>query len=221
MMTQNNFFTLCEKWKSFCKNKEIPYFYKQSFSPADKIFIPYDELSTFSKTNPIKNVIPHFFIQDENQVNFASNPNAHSNLLDNVYAVFSTDFSVFTNTFPQFNNAIILLNRLIASSWQQKGRFVIITLTWGLEDTYDTAFSNIDKGSIVGISTEGVTDWACFKSGFIEMLKRIEPDYICWYDKIPSWVYEYYPENKIIKIPKRFEVVKEKVFAEHNESRLF
>ena len=90
-----------------------------------------------------------------------------------------------------------------------------------MEDTYDTAFSNIDKGSIVGISTEGVTDWACFKSGFIEMLKRIEPDYICWYDKIPSWVYEYYPENKIIKIPKRFEVVKEKVFAEHNESRLF
>lgn len=220
-MTQNNFFTLCEKWNTFSTNKDVPNFYKQCFYPSEKKFIPYDELSSFSKENTIKNVIPHFFIKDEKQVSFASNPDAYSDLLDNVYAIFSTDFSVFVNTFSQFNNAIILLNRLIASYWQQKGRFVILTLTWGLEDTYDTAFSNIEKGAIVGISTEGVTDWNCFKTGFIEMINRIEPDFICWYDKIPLWVYEYYPEEKIIKVPKRFEVVKEKAFVEYSYNGLF
>lgn len=210
MMTENNFFTLCKKWCGFTQNAEIPRFYRQNIDFRDKIFVPYDELETASKSVPLEKLIPHFFIEDAKQVNFACNPDGHSELLDKVYAVFSTDFSVFTNTYPQFNNALLLLNRLNASYWQQKDRFVIITLSWAGEDTYETAFSNIEKGSSVGISTEGVSDWICFKNGFLEMLKIVAPSAICWYDRIPKWVFGYFSKDRIIQIPKRFKIVSER-----------
>lgn len=210
MMTENNFFTLCQKWCGFSQNAEIPKFFRQTIDFRDKIFVPYDEFESMSKSVPLEKLIPHFFIGDEKQVYFACNPDGHSELLDKVYAVFSTDFSVFTNTYPQFNNALLFLNRLVASYWQQKDRFVVITLSWAGKDTYETAFSNIEKGSSVGISTEGVSDWICFKNGFLEMLKVIEPSVICWHDRIPEWVSEYFSTNKIIPIPKRFKIVSER-----------
>lgn len=185
MMTENNFFTLCQKWSGFSDSKNIPRFFRQSFNVKDKKFVPYDELSAAVKTEHSKNLIPHFFIDDKKQVCFAGNPEKHSEILDKVFALCSTDFSVFSNTYSQFNNAIILLNRLVASYWQQKGRFVILTLTWGNEETYEAAFSNIEKGSAVSVSTEGVNDWNCFKKGFLEMLKEIEPAEICWYGTVP------------------------------------
>lgn len=210
MMTENNFFTLCQKWCGFSENAEIPRFYRQHMDFKDKIFVPYDELESASKVVPLEKLIPHFFIEDAKQVNFACNPNCHSELLDKAYAVFSTDFSVFTNAYPQFNNALLLLNRLVASYWQQKDRFVIVTLSWAGKETYETAFSNIEKGSVVGISTEGISDWICFKNGLLEMLKVIEPSVICWYDKIPEWVFGYFSKDRIIQIPKRFKIVSER-----------
>lgn len=213
MMTENNFFTHIQKW-SVCKadTTEPPKFYRQSFDLADKIIVPYDELTSWEKDEPLQNLVPHFFIDDKKQVCFADNPKKHSDILDYCYAVFSPDYSVFINSYSQFNNASLLLNRLIASYWQGIGRFVIITLSWAGKDTYDTAFSNIEKGCIVGISTEGVSDWECFKNGFLEMLKRIEPSKIFWYDRIPEWVRDYYETENIIVMKKRHKAAKEREF---------
>lgn len=213
MMTENNFFTHIQKW-SVCKadTTEPPKFYRQSFDLADKIIVPYDELTSWEKDEPLQNLVPHFFIDDKKQVCFADNPKKHSDILDYCYAVFSPDYSVFINSYSQFNNASLLLNRLIASYWQGIGRFVIITLSWAAKDTYDTAFSNIEKGCIVGISTEGVSDWECFKNGFLEMLKRIEPSKIFWYDRIPEWVRDYYETENIIVMKKRHKAAKEREF---------
>lgn len=210
MKTENNFFTLCQKWSRFSYNAEIPRFYKQNIDFKDKIFVPYDEVETASKSVSIEKLIPHFFISDEKQVNFACNPNSHLEILDKIYAVFSTDFSIYINTYPQFNNAILLLNRLIASYWQQQDRFVILTLSWAGKESYETAFSNIEEGSIVGISTEGVQDWICFKNGFLTMLQQIRPAFICWYDKIPEWIFGYFEKERIIRVPKRFKIVSER-----------
>ena len=213
MMTENNFFTHIQKW-SVCKSDttEPPKFFRQSFDLADKIIVPYDELLSWKNEVPLQNLIPHFFIDDNKQTCFADNPQKHSDLLDYCYAVFSPDYSVFTNSYSQFNNASLLLNRLIASYWQSIGRFVIITLSWAGKDTYDTAFSNIEKGCIVGISTEGVSDWECFKNGFLELLKRVEPSKIFWYDRIPEWVSNYYESENIIFMKKRHKAAKEREF---------
>lgn len=220
MMTENNFFTHIQKW-SVCKadTTEPPKFYRQSFDLADKIIVPYDELTSWEKEEPLQNLIPHFFIDDKKQVCFADNPKKHSDILDYCYVVFSPDYSVFINSYSQFNNASLLLNRLIASYWQGIGRFVIITLSWAGKDTYDTAFSNIEKGCIVGISTEGVSDWECFKNGFLEMLKRIEPSKIFWYDRIPEWVRDYYETENIIVMKKRHKAAKEREFEKMRKTQ--
>ena len=211
MITQNNFFTHSQKWScGKIGTKEPPRFYRQVFDLTDKMIVPYDELASWKNDVALKSLVPHFFIKDSKQVCFADNPKKHSDLLNECYAVFSPDYSVFTNGYSQFNNANLLLNRLIASYWQSMGRYVVLTLSWALEDTYDTAFSNIEKGCIVAISTKGVNDWQCFKKGFLEMLKRIEPSRICWYGKIPNWVYDFFESRNIIIIKNRHKIVEEK-----------
>ena len=213
MVTENNFFTHIQKWSCYKSDtKEPPTFYRQAFDLKNKIIVPYDELISWKRDKPVKNLVPHFFIEDSKQVCFADNPKKHSDILDSCFAVFSPDYSVFTNGYSQFNNAALLLNRLIAAYWQSIGRYVVLTLSWANEDTYETAFSNIEPGCIVAISTEGVNDWQCFKKGFLEMVKRIQPSRICWYDKIPVWVNEYFDVGNIITIKKRHIIAKEERF---------
>ena len=115
MMTQNNFFTHIQKWS--CRKSDTkapPKFYRQVFELKNKIIVPYDELTSWKNEMPIGNLVPHFFIADDKQVCFADNPQKHSDILDSCFAVFSPDYSVFTNVYSQFNNAALLLNRLIA-----------------------------------------------------------------------------------------------------------
>lgn len=211
-MTGNNFFTHIKKWGKFMeKTGNPPKFFKQIFSVDKKEFIPFDELRFRLKGDESKKFIPHFFIDDSKQTCFADNPDKYSNILDSTFAVCSPDYSVFLNVFPAFNNAVILLGRLVASYWQQKGHFVVLTLTWANEETFDMAFDNIEEGSIVAISTQGVSDYECFKRGFLEMLQRVKPSFICFHDKIPEWIYDVFPKDKITIIPKRHEQVKQRI----------
>lgn len=211
MLTENNFFTHIQKWSCHNANaKRPPKFFKQAICLDKKIIVPYDELNSWKNENPLENLVPHFFIEDFKQVCFADNPKKHSDILNSCYALFSPDYSVFTNGYSQFNNASLLLNRLIASYWQGMGRYVILTLSWALEDTYETAFSNIEKVVVVAVSTEGVNDWKCFKNGFLEMLQKVEPTKICWYGKIPNWINHCFSLENIISIKKRYRAVKEK-----------
>lgn len=211
MIQQNNFCTIIKKWGTIVQDRESPpRFFKQHFSLKDKFFIPYDELKTYCKVYKSENVIPHFFIDDSKQTCFASHPDAHSDLLDTVHALCSPDYSVYTNVFAEFNISQILLSRLIARYWQDKGRFVILSVSWSQANTFDIAFNNVEKGCIVAVSHIGVTDETCFKQGFIEMLKRIEPETICWYGAIPFWVDTFYETKNIIRMQKRFSFIQEK-----------
>lgn len=49
-----------------------------------------------------------------------------------------------------------------------------------------------------------------WKNGFLEMLKRIEPSKICWYDRIPDWISNYYDIDSIIVMKKRHKAGKER-----------
>ena len=60
------------------------------------------------------------------------------------------------------------------------------------------------------IDNSFISDWGCFRSGFLEMLLRIEPSKICWHDRIPDWVRDFYSVEDIIRIAKRHTAVKEK-----------
>lgn len=209
MKTNNNFFTAMKKYGT-----EVdvlgnpPNFFRQIFDLNGKTFVPFNELKGRAKEIPIEQLVPHFFVADSYQTCFIGNPKAHRDVLDKVFATFSPDYSVFVNVYPELNNAIILFNRIIAAKFQQQGRFVILTVTWAGRETFDIAFNNIEEGCVVSVSTQGIKDWMCFQEGFKEMIRRIKPSKICWYYNVPAWVYEIYPKDNIIIMPKRKEWAK-------------
>lgn len=207
MMTQNNFWTLIQKWGTFSPNtNEPPPFFRQVFSLKDKIIVPYDELFSASHDYSLSNLVPHMFIDDQKQAVFAEKPEAHSDALDKVFAVFSPDFSNFVNIYPQFNNTMILLNRLVASAWQQMGRYVVLTLSWAGKESFDVAFENIETGCQVAISTEGVNNKQVFLSGFKEAVQRIKPAKIFWKGTVPDCVCEIFDKQNIVQIEKRHDL---------------
>ena len=73
-------------------------------------------------------------------------------------------------------------SRLIGAWCQQNGIKVVPTVTWGASDTYDFAFSGVEKGCAVAVSTVGITRRPLprhlFKRGMAELIRRIEPECI-------------------------------------------
>ena len=75
-----------------------------------------------------------------------------------------------------------------------KGIRVIPTVSWGLPPTFDFCFEGIEKGSCVAVSTYMVSEHdnhsdqkEFFMTGYNEMLKRIEPEYIiCYHEPFPE-----------------------------------
>lgn len=211
MMTQNNLFTFIRKYGAEMKRLgNPPPFYRQDFDLAGKTFVPFDELKSRTKISATQALVPYMFIEDSKQACFLSNPRAHSDILDRAYAVCSTDYSVFLDVPSELNKAVILINRFIASKFQEYGRYVILTLTWSDSSTFDAAFGNIQDGCIVAISTLGVKNWQVFADGFMEMLSRFKPEKICWYGTIPSWVWGVYNKQNIIIMQSRFECIEYK-----------
>ena len=81
--------------------------------------------------------------------------------------------------------------------------------------TENNFFTHIQKWSVCKADTTEppkFSDWECFKNGFLEMLKRVEPSKICWYDKISGWVNDYYNIGNIIVMKKRHKAAKEREF---------
>lgn len=215
MMTANNLFTFIRKYGAQIKRMGCPPpFYRQVFDLTGKTFAPFDELKSRAKEAPLRCLVPHFFIDDSKQSCFVSNPFAHSDILDEVYAVISTDYSVYLDVPDELNNAVIFMNRFVASMWQQQGRYVILSVTWSGKDTYHAAFDNIEKGCAVSVSTCGVKNWNCFANGFKEMLLRIQPNRIYWYSRIPNWVYDVYPLENIVILEPRHKRAKRKTANE-------
>ena len=76
----------------------------------------------------------------------------------------------------------------------EKGIRVILTVSLGLENTFDFCFNGIEKGSTVAVSTYMASTHGnradqkeFFMTGYNEMLKRIEPEtIICYHYPFPE-----------------------------------
>lgn len=192
---------------------EPPFFYKQIINPQNKLFVPADDLKMMKLTSSQKNsVIIHHYVKDsvQNKEVFSLTPPL--SLYDSVYAVCSKDLSVDSrNNFEVFNNSNILKARIYASQLQTKySLLVILTLIWGDETTYKWAFGNIEKGSCVSVSSQGITDPVIFENGLIEAIKIIQPEYIFWYGN-PNDFYDlissYYDFSRIIPMQSRTKLI--------------
>lgn len=208
MITQNDVMDFSKYY--FGKKEPLP-FNHEYFDLEDKTFIPVDDFKIAEKLSlqSKKDVILHHFVKDTKQNRLLRNYCVDKDLHSKVYAVTSPDFSVdCKKSYSCFNEGNILKSRICAYQWQSEcDERVILTLQWGDESTYKWAFENIEKGSIVAVSSQGIEDLEIFKNGLIYGIEKIEPDYICWYGSIPEYLHTYYDLHRIIKMQTRTQLL--------------
>lgn len=92
------------------------------------------------------------------------------------YACTTPDFSAYTNMEPCVIEENVRHSLWVGAWLQYLGIKIVPTVTWADERTFDICFNHIEKGSVVAISTVGVSKCKeSFLKGFNEMMKRIEP----------------------------------------------
>ena len=208
-MTQND---VMDYAKYFNGKNEQPHFYNEHLEIEHKLFVPTDDFNLGQKLskNSKEEIILHYFEYDTKQNKLIRNNLADLNLHQKVFATTSPDFSVDSNNcFSCFNETNILKSRICAYRWQSEcGIPVVLTLVWGKDKTtYKWAFKNVEKGSIVAVSSQGVEDLEAFTNGLQTAIEIIQPERICWYGKIYNFVSEYYDKSKIIKIQTRTQLL--------------
>lgn len=87
-------------------------------------------------------------------------------------------------------------NHSLAYFFQSQGMKVIPTVSWSVRESFEFCFDGYSKHGVVIVSTIGVCrderSLMYFKLGFMEMLRRIDPDMVIIYgdvnDGIISWL---------------------------------
>jgi len=161
----------------------------------------------YAKTSAEKNVGIHFFLDDYQFERVWNNPEKYIDVLKQYECILSPDFSIYIDMPKPVKIFNIYRSRQIGSFYQSHGIRVIPSLEWGDSETYDFAFAGIPKGSIVAISNVSVKKdkelGEIWKRGLAEMINRIEPSTILFYDgetdfdfgKIPVKYYK----NEVLK----------------------
>ena len=192
---------------------EPPVFRREFFDLNGKIFVPVDDfkLGQALCENTKESVVLHHFVCDKKQNRLLINNLADRYLHEKVYAVTSPDFSVDSNScWSCLNEGIILKGRICASRWQlELEEPVILTLAWGADKgTYKWAFGNVEKGSIVAVSSQGVEDIRAFENGIRVGIDMIQPEYICWLGTVFDFMGKYYDAHRIIRMQTRRKLLK-------------
>lgn len=212
--------------KFFNGKDDPPVFRHEYFDLSNKIFVPADDFKLAQNlvSNTKEEVIIHHFEYDSRQNRLLINNLADKSLHQKVFAVTSPDFSADSNNcWSCLNEGNILKSRICAFRWQSElGEPVILTLLWGRDPaTYKWAFGNVEKESIVAVSSQGVSDVDTFEKGIRAGIEMIQPDYICWYGKVFDFMHKYYDLHRIVKMQKRSELIKQyktKVMFESSSS---
>lgn len=200
--------------KFFNGKNEPPIFHHAYIDLKDKLFVATDDfkLAQQLSANTKEEVILHYFEYDSHQNRLLINNLADKSMHQKVYAVTSPDFSADSNNcWSCLNEGNILKSRICAYRWQSElDESVILTLLWGRDPaTYKWSFNNVEKGSIVAVSSQAIEDIQAFENGIRAGIDMIQPDYICWYGKIFEFMHKYYDLHRIVKMQKRSELIKQ------------
>lgn len=132
----------------------------------------------------------HFFIDDYQFIRLWTNPDAYIPKLKQFQAVCTPDFSTYTD----FPKAVQLYNHYrkhwLGAYWERSGVNVIPTISWSDEESFEWCFDGEPVGGTVAVSSVGTqqnpTATRLFKLGYDEMLRRLKPEAIIMYGKIPD-----------------------------------
>lgn len=167
--------------EGFPKNdKGIPFLEKDIF--LENIDWDRVNFSSYSNINSIKNkntTVLLMFQYDKTIKTIYNNIFSFINKGRDFLAIATPDYSAYLNMEPCIIEQNVQHSLWVGAWLKYVGIHVIPTITWADERTYDICFNNIEKGSVVAISTVGVSkNKFTFLKGYKEMMKRINPNLV-------------------------------------------
>lgn len=165
---------------------DIPQLYPMHFDGKCN-FIPFNYARSCKDS---ENSGIHFFIDDYQFNRLWTNIDSYIDMLSQFQYVMSPDFSTYTD----FPKAIQIYNHYrkhwVGAYLQEAGIKVIPTISWSTPDSFEWCFDGEPTHSCVAVSSVGATNSKrkkdLFLVGYNEMLKRLEPETILFYGKVPA-----------------------------------
>lgn len=132
----------------------------------------------------------HFFIDDYRFNRLWASPDKYLGMLRQFRCVMTPDFSMYTD----FPKAIQIYNHYrkhwIGAYLLENGIPVIPTIGWSDESSYEWCFDGEPAHGIVAVSSVGTQQSRkskeLFLNGYKEMVRRLEPETIIFYGKVPE-----------------------------------
>lgn len=129
----------------------------------------------------------HFYLDDYQFERVWNQPERYAEMLRKFDFVFTPDFSLYMDMPKPLQIYNVYRNRLLGAYWQEQGINVIPTLSWSDEDSFRFAFSGIEPGGIVSVSTVGIyrnnEAREIWLKGMAKMIKIVRPKTILIYGK--------------------------------------
>ena len=172
---------------SVCKGwADIPEIKPERSIDVDR-WIPFSAASS-RKLNSSTGI--HMFLHDFQFERLWNKPTQYIQMLQTAGAVFSPDFSMYTDTPMALNLYNHYRKHWLAVFWQLNGIKVIPTICWADEKSFGWCFDGEPEKGIVAVSSIGVmkdkraTD--LFLAGYQEMMRRLRPIRILFMGTVPE-----------------------------------
>lgn len=151
-------------------------------------FVP-DGLIPFTfREVPNSDVAIHCFLDDYRFETAWSRPGQLLDRVAKVGVALSPDFSLWTEMPTAMQVWQVYRNRWCGAWWTFHGIEVIPTISWSTPDSFRYAFTGVQRGSVVAVSTVGLIRrkdlWPAFFAGYDAMVEAIKPPTVLCYGRL-------------------------------------
>ena len=156
----------------------IPLVKKQKYSTDNIMLVACsDTRANDNEENKKKGV--HFFVDDYRFSGIYDHPDRSFERYSQYAFLLTPDFSTYTDMDLWRQLESVAKNRWVGAYWQNKGKLVIPTISWGDARSFEFCFDGVEKGGTVAIGMIGCKHSRIgFMRGYNEMLKRLYPEKI-------------------------------------------
>lgn len=121
----------------------------------------------------------HFFVDDYRFNGIYDHPQRTLNRYSQYAFLLTPDYSLYADMplWRQIEN--VAKNRWVGAYWQEQGKIVIPTISWGMSQTFEFCFNGVEKNAAISIGMVGCkSSRTAFMRGYNEMLDRLQPETI-------------------------------------------
>lgn len=153
----------------------FPIIKKQELDTDNLELISCSDVSKNDTKNLHKGV--HFFVDDFRFETIYNHPRKSLERYGKYRFLLTPDYSLYAEMDPWRQIESVGKARWVGAKWQEEGKIVIPTVSWGLARSFEFCFDGIQKNSIVAIGMIGCKrNKKDFLKGYYQMLTKLEPE---------------------------------------------